>query len=190
MQEMPFCRSRPARTRIGSGSSVSERPLLTRQSWVVPVQRWKRLRLRPLTVCVVTLRRGLTMCPFYVSSTTDRLPIGPTKFISEELTTSTRPDLSSASRVVSGGRALKSAEQFTAVMEPLADSLGAGKVFNEGRSRSYANGCAQQLSALLEQPSMRVMRTTLCKWVRQERYVHLALICLHTRCAYSSACFR
>ncbi|GHJ84623.1 hypothetical protein NliqN6_1025 [Naganishia liquefaciens] len=49
----------------------------------------------------------------------------PTKFVSEELTTSSRPDLSSASRVVSGGRALKSAEQFTAVMEPLADSLGA-----------------------------------------------------------------
>ncbi|KAJ9115125.1 Electron transfer flavoprotein alpha-subunit [Naganishia vaughanmartiniae] len=50
---------------------------------------------------------------------------GPTKFISEELTTSTRPDLSAASRVVSGGRALKSADQFNAIMEPLADSLGA-----------------------------------------------------------------
>ncbi|KAJ9103357.1 hypothetical protein QFC19_004456 [Naganishia cerealis] len=53
---------------------------------------------------------------------------GPTKFISEELTTSSRPDLSAASRVVSGGRALKSAEQFNAIMEPLADSLGAGKI--------------------------------------------------------------
>ncbi|KAJ9104578.1 Electron transfer flavoprotein alpha-subunit [Naganishia friedmannii] len=50
---------------------------------------------------------------------------GPTQFISEELTTSTRPDLSAASRVVSGGRALKSADQFNAIMEPLADSLGA-----------------------------------------------------------------
>lgn len=49
----------------------------------------------------------------------------PTKFISEELTQSTRPDLSSASRVVSGGRALKSSQQFLSVLEPLADSLGA-----------------------------------------------------------------
>ncbi|KAI5454160.1 Electron transfer flavoprotein alpha-subunit [Naganishia albida] len=60
-----------------------------------------------------------------VEEITAKAADSPTKFISEELTTSTRPDLSSASRVVSGGRALKSAEQFTAVMEPLADSLGA-----------------------------------------------------------------
>jgi electron transfer flavoprotein alpha subunit len=50
----------------------------------------------------------------------------PTSFAGEELTTSSRPDLSSASRVVSGGRALKSQEQFNQIMEPLADSLGAG----------------------------------------------------------------
>ncbi|KAG7529802.1 hypothetical protein FFLO_05389 [Filobasidium floriforme] len=49
----------------------------------------------------------------------------PTKHLSEELTISSRPDLSSAPRVVSGGRALKSAEQFNGVMEPLADSLSA-----------------------------------------------------------------
>ncbi|EIW68707.1 hypothetical protein TREMEDRAFT_71892 [Tremella mesenterica DSM 1558] len=48
-----------------------------------------------------------------------------TKFISEELTQSSRPDLSSASRVVSGGRALKSQESFTQIIEPLADALGA-----------------------------------------------------------------
>jgi hypothetical protein len=52
---------------------------------------------------------------------------GPTKHLSEELTISSRPDLSSAPRVVSGGRALKSAEQFNGVMEPLADSLSAGE---------------------------------------------------------------
>jgi electron transfer flavoprotein alpha subunit len=51
---------------------------------------------------------------------------GPTKHLSEELTISSRPDLSSAPRVVSGGRALKSAEQFNGIMEPLADSLSAG----------------------------------------------------------------
>lgn len=50
-----------------------------------------------------------------------------TKYLSEELTVSSRPDLSSAGRVVSGGRALKSLENFTKVLDPLADSLNAGK---------------------------------------------------------------
>ncbi|WRT65026.1 uncharacterized protein IL334_001967 [Kwoniella shivajii] len=49
----------------------------------------------------------------------------PTKYISEELTISSRPDLSSASRVVSGGRALKSQENFNKILDPLADALGA-----------------------------------------------------------------
>ena len=40
---------------------------------------------------------------------------------------STRPDLSSAPRVVSGGRALKSQENFSTVLDPLADALGAGE---------------------------------------------------------------
>ena len=51
-----------------------------------------------------------------------------TKFISEELTVSSRPDLSSASKVVSGGRALKSQENFEKVLDPLADALGAGEL--------------------------------------------------------------
>ncbi|WWD07953.1 hypothetical protein V865_006062 [Kwoniella europaea PYCC6329] len=48
-----------------------------------------------------------------------------TKYVSEELTISSRPDLSSASRVVSGGRALKSQENFNKILDPLADALGA-----------------------------------------------------------------
>ncbi len=48
-----------------------------------------------------------------------------TRFISEEKVTSDRPELGAAKIVVSGGRALGSAEEFKAVIDPLADKLGA-----------------------------------------------------------------
>lgn len=47
------------------------------------------------------------------------------EWVSEELSKSERPDLGTASRVVSGGRGLKSKEEFDRVMVPLADALGA-----------------------------------------------------------------
>ena len=49
----------------------------------------------------------------------------PTKFVEEKMNESTRPDLGTAPRVVSGGRALKSAENFGKYIEPLADKLHA-----------------------------------------------------------------
>ncbi|KAF2010337.1 electron transfer flavo protein-like protein subunit alpha [Aaosphaeria arxii CBS 175.79] len=49
----------------------------------------------------------------------------PTEWISEDLAKSDRPDLGSADKVVSGGRGLKSKEEFDRVMTPLADALGA-----------------------------------------------------------------
>lgn len=48
-----------------------------------------------------------------------------TSFVSEEMVKSDRPELGAAKIIVSGGRALGSAEEFHAVMEPLADKLGA-----------------------------------------------------------------
>ena len=48
-----------------------------------------------------------------------------TRFISEEKVVSDRPELGAAKIVVSGGRALGSAEEFKAVIDPLADKLGA-----------------------------------------------------------------
>ena len=50
---------------------------------------------------------------------------GKTTFVSRELAKNDRPELTAAKIVVSGGRALGSAEQFNAVMGPLADKLGA-----------------------------------------------------------------
>jgi electron transfer flavoprotein alpha subunit len=48
-----------------------------------------------------------------------------TRFIGEEVVKSSRPELGAAKIVVSGGRALGSAEEFQKVIEPLADKLGA-----------------------------------------------------------------
>lgn len=50
---------------------------------------------------------------------------GKASFVNEEMAKSDRPELTSASIVVSGGRALGSGENFTKYMEPLADKLGA-----------------------------------------------------------------
>jgi electron transfer flavoprotein alpha subunit len=46
-------------------------------------------------------------------------------FIGAEIVKSDRPELAGAKRVVSGGRAMGSADEFHGVIEPLADRLGA-----------------------------------------------------------------
>jgi len=50
---------------------------------------------------------------------------GTSAFVGREVTKSERPELTAAKIVVSGGRALGSADKFNEVMSPLADKLGA-----------------------------------------------------------------
>ena len=50
---------------------------------------------------------------------------GSSSFKGEEVAKSDRPELASAKIIISGGRALGSAENFTKVIEPVADKLGA-----------------------------------------------------------------
>ena len=50
---------------------------------------------------------------------------GKAEFLSAEISKNERPELTSAKVIVSGGRALGSAEQFHALIDPLADKLGA-----------------------------------------------------------------
>ena len=51
---------------------------------------------------------------------------GLSSYVGSEIAKSERPELTSAKIIVSGGRALGSDEQFHAIIDPLADKLGAG----------------------------------------------------------------
>ncbi|HEX8571816.1 MAG TPA: FAD-binding protein [Allosphingosinicella sp.] len=59
----------------------------------------------------------------------EAVPGGPdsglSSFVGAEIAASERPELTSAKIIVSGGRALGSSEQFHALIDPLADKLGA-----------------------------------------------------------------
>ena len=58
-----------------------------------------------------------------VTATGDK---GLSTFEGSEIAANARPELTSAKIIVSGGRALGSAEQYHGLIEPLADKLGAG----------------------------------------------------------------
>jgi electron transfer flavoprotein alpha subunit len=58
-----------------------------------------------------------------VAATGDK---GLSTFAGSEIAKSERPELTSAKIIVSGGRALQNSENFHAIIEPLADKLGAG----------------------------------------------------------------
>ena len=82
-------------------------------------------------VKVITVRAtafdpaGATGGSAAVDSVQPPAPCGLSGFVSQELSQSARPELGAARVVVSGGRGLGSAEHYHAVLEPLADKLGA-----------------------------------------------------------------
>ena len=63
------------------------------------------------------------------SASVETVPAGAVsakvKFVDQQLVKSARPELAGAKIVVSGGRAMGSADEFQKVIEPLADKLGA-----------------------------------------------------------------
>jgi electron transfer flavoprotein alpha subunit len=60
-----------------------------------------------------------------VESASAAADAGKSRFVSSEIAKLDRPELTAAKIIVSGGRALGSAEKFNEVMTPLADKLGA-----------------------------------------------------------------
>jgi len=50
---------------------------------------------------------------------------GLSSFVTREVSKSERPELTSAKIIVSGGRGMANGENFTKILEPLADKLGA-----------------------------------------------------------------
>ena len=60
-----------------------------------------------------------------IEPVTSRGDAGLSSFVGAEIAASERPELTSAKIIVSGGRALGSSEQFHALIDPLADKLGA-----------------------------------------------------------------
>ncbi len=60
-----------------------------------------------------------------IESVTAAAPVGISSFVGAELTKSDRPELASASIIISGGRGMGSGENFKTYIEPVADKLGA-----------------------------------------------------------------
>jgi electron transfer flavoprotein alpha subunit len=83
----------------------------------------------PIKVITVRTTAFDAVAPSGGSATVERVAAPPdsglSAFVSREVSKSERPELTAAKIIVSGGRGMGSGENFTRVLEPLADSLGA-----------------------------------------------------------------
>mgnify|MGYP003704581917 CR=1 FL=1 len=82
------------------------------------------------TIVEVTIREYLRLAAGAgaeapIESVAAQAPIGKSRVVERALRASARPELGSANVIVSGGRGLGSGENYSQVLEPLADKLGA-----------------------------------------------------------------
>jgi electron transfer flavoprotein alpha subunit len=83
------------------------------------------------SIKVITVRTSTFAATGEAASSASIEPISPagdpglSHFAREEVAKSDRPELTSAKIIISGGRALQNAENFTTYIEPIADKLGA-----------------------------------------------------------------
>jgi electron transfer flavoprotein alpha subunit len=104
-------------------SSTFERPIYGGQAFAtVQSSDAKKVITVRGTAFVKAATSGGSAAIENVSSTADS---GLSSFVGSEIAKSDRPELTSAKIIVSGGRALASSENFHAIIEPLADKLGA-----------------------------------------------------------------
>ncbi|KAG8882891.1 Electron transfer flavoprotein alpha-subunit [Tulasnella sp. 331] len=108
------------------GSTTFERPIYAGNA-ISTVKAPSTIPLKIFTVRGTAFdKAGLDGSPVEDSAVNPvDVPDVPTQHLKTSLTQSDRPDLGVANKVVSGGRALKSAEIFSATLHPLADVLGA-----------------------------------------------------------------
>lgn len=105
-------------------SETFERPIYAGNALqtVKSSDRKKVLTVRTASFAAVGLS---STAPAPIERTTVPSPLGLSTFVGAELSKSTRPELTSARIVVSGGRGIGNSENFKKYIEPIADKLGA-----------------------------------------------------------------
>jgi electron transfer flavoprotein alpha subunit len=83
----------------------------------------------PIKAITVRMTAFDAVAPEGGSAAIEPVPVPPdaglSSFVSREMSKSERPELTAAKIIVSGGRGMGSGENFTRLLEPLADKLGA-----------------------------------------------------------------
>ena len=147
-QERHAARRRPARRRCRSPrSSRSSRPTRSsgRSMPATPSRRCSRPTPRRSSPCAPPpSRRAGEGGSAPVETVAAAANPGLSTFVENRLSDSDRPELTSAKIIISGGRALGSAEKFQEVILPVADKLGAAVGASPRRGRCRL--CAERLA--------------------------------------------